>query len=153
MLRVRRPRGGGPVEPQPGAGDPVGAEFRGESVELEKKTMSVSLLLPEGTDIGEISDGFHTFNELHRHRQVLFCKLLSAFPDISWKSWKHADGTMFNVGWFVAGMNLPTGQITYNMEARYFDAAECTELDFAPELDGHTADDVLHRLECWKGLK
>ena len=34
----------------------------------------------------EISDGHHTFDELYRHRIVLFCALCNLLPEISWKS-------------------------------------------------------------------
>lgn len=40
-------------------------------------------------DPGEISDGYHTFNELYQHRCALFLALMASNPSIS----KHHDGS------------------------------------------------------------
>lgn len=40
------------------------------------------------------SDGYHTFYELYEHRTALFAALCNTYNDRSWKSFKHADGTM-----------------------------------------------------------
>ena len=37
-------------------------------------------------DMGEVSDGYHTFNELYAHRVRLFSTLMRAHPDKSWWS-------------------------------------------------------------------
>lgn len=55
-------------------------------------------------DMGEISDGYHTFNELYHHRAVLFSVICNANKEIAWKSKAHADGTMFD-GMFIVGIN------------------------------------------------
>jgi hypothetical protein len=114
--------------------------------------MGNKIFLPDEIDVGEISDGFHTFNELYEHRQILFSKLLSAFPEISWKSRKHADGSMFSgqEEWFISGMKLPSGMITYHIEGRFWDDTICPEIEFAPAWDGHTSNDVVNRLKEWK---
>jgi len=93
-----------------------------------------------------VDDGFHTFDELYNHRQSLFCLLMNSNSDISWKSRKHEDGSMFDGDWFVAGMHLPTGDITYHLEGRFWDMAKVKEMEFAPKWDGHTADNVLVRM-------
>lgn len=49
----------------------------------------------EVEDISQISDGYHTFEELYFHR---------------WKSRLHDDGTMFN-NYFIIEINTPIGQI------------------------------------------
>ena len=46
-------------------------------------------------DIGEISDGSHSFQELYYHRCVLFSVICNTYKERAWKSWKHHDGTMF----------------------------------------------------------
>ncbi len=114
--------------------------------------MSNKIFLPSTVDVGEVSDGFHTFNELYAHRQILFSKLLSAFPEISWKSRKHTDGSMFDgpENWFIAGMKLPNGMITYHLEGCFWEHIDCPEVEFAPPWDGHTAEDVINRLKEWK---
>ena len=38
--------------------------------------------------IGEMSDGYHTFNGLYYQRMVLFAALVNAHNDKAWKSWK-----------------------------------------------------------------
>lgn len=98
-------------------------------------------------DVGEVSDGHHTFNELYDHRHALFMALMAAHPEMSWRSKQHEDGSMWE-GWFIAGMELPNGMITYHMpEANWhlLDGIVQT-LDKAPKWDGHTAEQVVERL-------
>lgn len=57
---------------------------------------------------GETSDGFHTFDELYRHRAVLFSFIVACFPGASWKSRRHHDGTMYD-GMFIVGIETPWG--------------------------------------------
>lgn len=102
----------------------------------------------EVKNIGEISDGYHTFNELYSHRIMLFLKLVNTLPDISWKSNKHADGEEYK-DWFIAGMETPEGMITYHLPRKYWGKCQVKELENAPEWDGHTSNDVLHRLSKW----
>jgi len=100
---------------------------------------------------GEISDGYHTFNELYDHRCHLFVALMRSNQDISWRSKKHADGEMFP-SWFIAGMNLPTGLITYHLPLwmwSMLDGGGISTREFAPEWDGHTPADVVSRLADW----
>lgn len=102
-------------------------------------------------DKGNISDGYHTFNELYEHRHLLFISLMVEMPIISWIADKHGDGTMYDE-WFVAGMNLMSGQITYHLPNRIkylFDNTKVKKLEFAPAYDGHTSDDVLKRLKLF----
>ena len=49
--------------------------------------------VPEG-GIGEMSDGYHTFNGLYYQRMVLFAALVKAHKDKAWKSWRHEDGEL-----------------------------------------------------------
>ena len=49
-------------------------------------------------DPGEVSDGYHTFNELYEHRHALFLALMKAYPQWSWYSGKHHDGSEWQ-GW------------------------------------------------------
>ncbi|WP_436351294.1 hypothetical protein [Escherichia coli] len=39
--------------------------------------------------MGEVSDGYHTFNELYAHRVRLFSSLMHAYAELSWWSRKH----------------------------------------------------------------
>jgi hypothetical protein len=106
------------------------------------------LILP--CPVGEVSDGFHTFHELYDHRQNLFVVLMNSYPDLSWKSRLHEDGTMYAGDWFIAGMHLPTGDVSYHLEGRFWDMARVKALDRAPAWDGHTPEDVLVRLASWQ---
>ena len=45
---------------------------------------------------GELSDGYHSFNELYHHRMILFSIICNQNKEISWKSKYHEDGTMFD---------------------------------------------------------
>ena len=97
---------------------------------------------------GETSDGYHTFNELYEHRHALFMALAKSTLDISWMSKKHHDGSEME-GWFVAGIHLAYGDISYHLPMRLWDA--CVTVGFtvrenAPKWDGHTSKDVVDRL-------
>jgi hypothetical protein len=104
--------------------------------------------LPE--DPGEISDGYHTFNELYAHRHALFAALAKSHPDLSWRSRLHHDGEEWP-GWFIAGMRLPSGDISYHLPSDHWDALEGVPiLDRGVEWDGHTPGDVVTRLRNWR---
>ncbi len=108
-----------------------------------------SLKLP--CPIGQVSDGYHTFDELYEHRCTLFLALMLSNPAISWYSDRHNDDSKWD-GWFIAGMKLPTGMVTYHLPASMWTLAfetGATLLDKAPEWDGHTAADVIKRLQEW----
>jgi hypothetical protein len=95
---------------------------------------------------GDISDGYHTFNELYEHRHMLFIALGCHGQLKAWKSYKHHDGSVFD-GWFLAGINLNSGTITYHLPNDKWELCRnFEELETAPEWDGHTSDDVLDRL-------
>lgn len=95
-----------------------------------------------------ISDGFHTFNELYAHRCFLFAALMLSNKDISWKALDHSDGTEMYDGWFVAGMDLPTGLITYHLPINMWDYIDVKELDFG-KWDGANSLEVIKRLKDW----
>ncbi|MEO0852714.1 MAG: hypothetical protein AAFY15_04335, partial [Cyanobacteria bacterium J06648_11] len=58
----------------------------------------------------------------------------------------HHDGSSFE-GWFIAGIQLKTGQITYHLPMRLWDKCGAFEtLDRGKEWDGHTSEDVVKRL-------
>ncbi len=102
-------------------------------------------------DIGETSDGYHTFNELYEHRIVLWialCKELNRRDIAVWRSRLHSDGSSFE-GWFVLGVRGDVGkQITYHLPLHKWDECDfaCT-LETAPTFDGHTSADVLERIK------
>ncbi len=73
---------------------------------------------------GLVSDGYHTFNELYEHRNLLFLSLMQAHWDL----------------------------ITYHLPDRLLHLAQktgATQLAIAPKWDGHTPNDVIDRLFDW----
>jgi len=94
-------------------------------------------------DVGDLSDGYHTFNDLYEQRCVLFAALCNTFADKAWKSYKHSDGEdCFGGGWFIVGISTPDGQYSYHYENKNWDMFECKEVELAPEWDGHTDKDI-----------
>ena len=99
----------------------------------------------EAKQVGDISDGYHSFNELYHHRAVLFSVICNSHPN-SWKSKKHDDGTMFK-DMFIVGIETPSGQATYHYDINpYWELFRVKELEFAPKWDGHTSDEAIERI-------
>ena len=93
-------------------------------------------------ELGEISDGHHTFNELYHHRMVLFSIICNTHTREAWRSWKHEDGTMFD-NYFIVGITTPKGNYSYHYHKdnwEYF--SNVKELEFAPKWDGHKPSDI-----------
>lgn len=102
-------------------------------------------------DTGKASDGYHTFDELYDHRCHLFVALMRSNPAIAWRANNHEDGTMYE-NWFVAGMHLPTGDISYHLPVTMWemlDGVGIATSNKAPKWDGHTAADTVKRLAAW----
>lgn len=100
-------------------------------------------------EVGEVSDGHHTFNELYEHRCILFLALMKCAPNLSWYSLYHDDGTTWD-GWFIVGIDLPNGSVTYHLPKKYFISAAKTgakPLYRSSKWDGHTSNEVLKRLK------
>ena len=97
--------------------------------------------------IGEVSDGFHTFNGLYEQRMILFAALVKAYKDKAWKSYRHEDGEYcFGGGWFIVGIDTPEGSYTYHYENKYWDMFDCADLPRGKHWDGHTEADAETRL-------
>lgn len=96
-------------------------------------------------DAGELSDGYHTFNQLYHQRAVLFATIVNQNKDKAWKSFKHSDGKYCfdsDGGWFIVGVDTPQGSYTYHYSKEYWDMFDCQELECGKEWDGHTEEDV-----------
>lgn len=105
-------------------------------------------------DMGNVSDGYHTFNELYRYRMLYnaaFFNELAKKGDVKvCKSYRHHDGEeCFGGGWFIVMAELPTGQISNHYENRYWELFNIPELDTAWEWDGHTPKEVADRIESY----
>jgi hypothetical protein len=109
---------------------------------------------------GQISDGYHTFDELYAHRIALWIALCwktaatirEAWNPV-WRTKLHSDASSFG-GWFVLGMFTEPGfQITYHLPNSEWDRCDFARtLERAPEFDGHTPADCLERIKkiSWK---
>ena len=107
--------------------------------------------LPE--DLGDFSDGYHTFNQLYYQRLMLFAVIVNEHPDISWKSFRHYDGEYCfdrNGDWFIVGIDTPEGSYTYHYEKEHWDLFHCKELECGKKWDGHTEKDVVRLLSLNK---
>ena len=94
-------------------------------------------------DIGDFSDGYHTFNDLYTQRAVLFATIVNQNLDKAWKSHKHEDGEpCFGGGWFIVAVDTPKGSYSYHYEDKYWDIFKCIELPVAKHWDGHTDKDL-----------
>ena len=103
-------------------------------------------------DMGEVSDGYHTFNELYEYRLLYNAALFNEFAkqglyDVH-KSRKHSDGEypFDNPNWFIVMAELPTGQISNHYEMKNWDKFQIPEKPLANKWDGHTPKDVAERL-------
>ena len=97
-------------------------------------------------EVGLISDGYHTFDELYFHRMVLFSVICSIFKENAWKSKLHADGTMY-LDYFIVGITTPQGDYSYHYHTDHWDYFKyIKELEQAPEWDGHRPTDITRLL-------
>lgn len=99
-----------------------------------------------GWSAKDISDKWHTFDELYYHRMILFLTIQKAHLDKSWKAKQHHDGTMFDDS-FIVGIETPQGQYSYHYDLEFWDLFhDIKELEKAPEYDGHVPSDVTRLL-------
>jgi hypothetical protein len=108
-----------------------------------------AIYLPPGVKTRNVSDGYHTFDELYMHRLALTVVLFTANRRHAWKSKQHhPDGDPMFGGFFIVGMDLPDGTvITYHYKLEYWDLFErVPEITHAPAWDGHSPNDVIDRL-------
>lgn len=90
---------------------------------------------------GELSDGYHTFNELYAYRKVynaaFFNSIVGKYKVT--KSKRHSTGEeCFDGGWFIVTAELPTGQVSNHYELKDWDLFKCPEQEYADKWDGHT---------------
>lgn len=105
-------------------------------------------------DKGEISDGYHTFNELYEFRMLYNAALFNEWAKEKkysvHKSKLHGDGSpCFDGSYFVVCAMLPTGLISNHYKLEYWDLFNITSLEKAFfDYDGHTSADVIERLRA-----
>lgn len=101
----------------------------------------------------QLTDGYHTMEEVYDHRRALTATLAVVMnlltPGSAWRSKAHHpdDSPMFEGGYFIVGIILPTGTITYHYKLTHWDDfAQVPKLDHAPKWDGATPGDTVTRL-------
>lgn len=103
------------------------------------------------SEMDDVSDGHHTFGELYDHRRALTAVLAAGAASMgdSWRSKKHHpdDDPMFEGGYFIVGVKLPTGTITYHYKLSHWnDFGRVPELEHAPKWDGAGPAETVARL-------
>ena len=103
-------------------------------------------------DMGNVSDGYHTFNELYEYRLLYNAALFNELAkqglyDVH-KSKRHSDGEIpfGDENWFIVMAELPTGQISNHYEMKDWDLFNVAEKPKANVWDGHSPKDVADRL-------
>ena len=124
------------------------AVLGGQCYTLTKVIEIIESLQDEQTDMGEVSDTYHTFNELYYYRMLYNAAFFNLLPkDLVHKSKRHHNGEeCFGGGWFIVMANLPTGQISNHYELKDWDLFQIPEKEFADEWDGHTPQEAAERL-------
>ncbi len=116
------------------------------AVDLAEYLVNNGVMIILETEIGDFSDGYHTFNELYHHRAILFSIICNACPEKAWKSKLHDTGDMYD-GMFIVGIETPRGQATYHYNVDpYWDLFQIKELERAPKWDGHTPAEAIERI-------
>jgi hypothetical protein len=112
----------------------------------------------------ELSDGYHTFNELYDFRKQYNAALFNEWAKSGdgngnakyqvHKSVKHYNGELcFGGGWFIVVAILPSGQISNHYKMSDWDLFQVPITEKADfEFDGHTPQDVLVRLASLNAL-
>lgn len=125
--------------------DALRAQGRVMREAIEEAPTADVVEIPE-SGIGNLSDGYHTFNELYHHRAILFSMICNSMPEKAWKSKLHDSGDMYE-GMFIVGIETPEGQATYHYDIEpYWDMFKVKELEKAPNWDGHTPQDAIERI-------
>lgn len=105
-------------------------------------------------DIGEISDGYHTFNELYEYRKLYNALIFNEWSkqnlyDVHKSRLHHNGDKPFNSDeWFIVLANLPTGQISNHYHIDDWNIFKIKKEDKALfPYDNHTSEDVLNRMK------
>ena len=110
---------------------------------IENINIELNKLSQEGKiDISKISDGYHTFDELYKHRCLLFALICNQNKHIAWKSKLHFDGSMFD-DYFIVGIKTQYGNISYHYHINNWDLFKIAELANAPEYKGEINERII----------
>jgi len=104
--------------------------------------------------VSKISDGYHSFEELYDHRNLLFITLARLFKDnnaVVWKSLKNRDGKG-TPGWFVMGIDYMAAdentikQISYHLPMSLWKYCKFASTMNKSPWNGHASKDVIEQL-------
>lgn len=103
-------------------------------------------------NIGDFSDGYHTFNELYDYRKAYNAAFFNELAkqglyDVH-KSKLHSDGNIpfGDENWFIVMAELPTGQISNHYEIKDWDLFDIPEKYKANVYDSHSPQEAYERL-------
>lgn len=134
-------------------------DFSNPKEEFESMIDYLEVENEKPVDMGEVSDGYHTFNELYRYRMLhnaAFFNLLARNGQVEvCKSRRHSDGEKCfgSDDWFIVMAILPTGQVSNHYKSKYWDLFDVLERETAFEYDGHTPNEAADRLEQYLNQK
>ena len=109
---------------------------------------------PDKTD--DVSDGYHTFEELYYQRMMLtkavaLAAITNFDKDTVYRSKLHSDGTMYK-DFFIVVFNTPEGNFSYHYHMMYWGVFDfLKERPNAEEFDGHTWKDVTRLQSFFNG--
>lgn len=110
----------------------------------------INKAISELEDRGDISDGYHTFEELYQHRHLLYLSLCIKYREYCYYTFTNADGSSWE-DWFLLVLNHPKiKQISYHLPIELVDFCTIVNIEFrnkCDDYDGYTSNDVLDRLE------
>ena len=119
----------------------------------------ITLIISELDDTNktdDITDGYHTFDELYYQRMMLTKTVALAAinkfdEDTVYRSRLHSDGTMYK-DFFIVVFNTPEGNFSYHYHIMYWGVFDfLKELPNAEEFDGHTWKDVTRLQSFFNG--
>lgn len=120
------------------------------SLEIGHLLETLPILVSKPMDIKhdqfDVTDGYHTVEELYNHRHALFINLMWQWYNDCWWSKIHSDGSFYE-GYVLCGISLPDGNVTYHIPdslIHYLPVAK--EIPKGKIWDGHNSDDVIFRL-------
>lgn len=109
------------------------------------------MVADRGVEPGQISDGYHTFDELYYYRVLYNAGMFNLLNHVNVpviKSKCHNGGEKcFDGSWFIVQASLPTGQISNHYKLEHWNLFKIPELPEAWEWDGHDSIEASARLE------
>lgn len=111
--------------------------------------------LEDGTHTKDISDGYHTFGELYRHRHALFVSLLRMYSALTiaaevdnqawWTREHHPDNQPMFEDMILVGLEFELGSVQYHLPVDYISSVDrfAKELPHGPFYDGTTDPDAV----------